>query len=157
VRHLSQRPYVDGSRVGITGHSYGGYMAALGVMKHPGEFHAAVAGSAVTDWRHYDTIYTERYMRTPRENPAGYDAGSCMMFIDRFRGRLLMLHGLMDDNVHPSNAFQLIDALQRVGKPVEMIFYPNRGHGAGAGARDATWVFFHRHLIGPGPRNPQRR
>jgi dipeptidyl-peptidase-4 len=149
VRFLAQRPDIDAGRVGITGHSYGGYMAALGVMKHPDVFHAAVAGSAVTDWRHYDTIYTERYMRTPAENAAGYEAGSCLTYVDRFRGRLLLLHGMLDDNVHPANAFQLIDALQRAGKPVEMVFYANRGHGGAAGVRDATWAFFHRHLVSP--------
>src|SRR5262245_29142714 len=83
VKYLCRRPYVDSSRVGIYGHSYGGYMAALALLKFPGVFDVAVAGGTVTDWRNYDTIYTERFMRTPQENPEGYDAGSCLKYVDQ--------------------------------------------------------------------------
>lgn len=142
VRHLARRPYVDGERVGITGHSYGGYMAALAVMKHPDVFKAAVAASAVTDWRQYDTIYTERFMRTPAENEAGYDEGSCLNWVDRYRDGLLLLHGMVDDNVHPTNVFQLAHALQEAGKPFEMMLFPNAGHGVGGSfASGVTWGF----------------
>ena len=147
VRHLAQRPYVDGDRVGVFGHSYGGYMAALALLKHPDVFHVSVASSAVTDWRNYDTIYTERYMRTPQENAEGYDDGSCMTFADDLVGDLLIMHGMVDDNVHPSNAWQLIDALQRAGKPFEMKLYPTRAHGLGREAGRWRWRFLYDHLI----------
>src|SRR5690606_25678169 len=129
VRHLVQRPYVDADRVGIYGHSYGGYMAALAILKYPDVFHVAVAGAPVTDWRNYDSIYTERFMRMPEENPEGYDAGSCLTYAGQLKGKLLLLHGMLDDNVHPSNTFQLMDALQKAGKPFDVMLYPNAGHG----------------------------
>jgi len=147
VRHLRERSYVNGKRVGIYGGSYGGYMAALGVMKHPDVFHAAVNSSGVTDWRHYDTIYTERYMNLPQDNPEGYDNGSCMAFADRFTGKLLIAHGMLDDNVHPNNAWQLIDALDKANKKYESRFFPRAGHGTpSSGTR---WEFFERHLKAP--------
>ncbi len=147
VRFLTQRPYVDGNRVGIFGHSYGGYMAALAILKHPEVFHVSVAGAPVTDWRNYDTIYTERYMRTPQENPDGYDAGSCLTFAEQLQGKLLLMHGMIDDNVHPSNAWQLVDALQRAGKSFDMYFYPNHAHGLGRSSGRIRWEFLHDHLI----------
>ena len=153
VRHLIQRPYIDGGRVGIYGHSYGGYMAALAILKYPDLFHVAVAGAAVTDWRNYDTIYTERYMRTPAANPEGYEAGSCLTYAENLRGKLLLLHGMVDDNVHPTNAWQLVDALQQAGRPFEIMFYPKAGHGLGRHAARARWEFLYRHLIAE-PRPP---
>jgi dipeptidyl-peptidase-4 len=147
VRYLRERPYVDGDRVGIYGHSYGGYMAAMSVLKHPDVFHAAAVRSAVTDWRHYDSIYTERYMNLPQDNPEGYRKGSCMTYIDSFKGKMLIMHGLVDDNVHPNNAWQLIDALDKAGKPYDSRFFPKSGHGTGGS--DTQWAFFHRHLIEP--------
>ena len=147
VKHLRQRPYVDGKRVGITGHSYGGYMSALAVLRYPDVFHVAVAGAPVTDWRNYDTIYTERYMRTPEQNPEGYDAGSCLTYVNQFRGRLLIMHGMADDNVHPTNAWQLIDAMQRAGKRIDMVFYPSRGHGLARGAEGVKWEYLYDHLL----------
>jgi dipeptidyl-peptidase-4 len=147
VRHLTQRPYIDAARVGIYGHSYGGYMSALAVMKFPDVFHAAVAGSALVDWRNYDTIYTERYMRTPQENPVGYDEGSCLSYVEQFRGELLLLHGMIDDNVHPNNAWQLVDALQRAGKPFQIMFYPEHGHGLSRHASRMQWEFLYSHLV----------
>jgi dipeptidyl-peptidase-4 len=141
VRHLAQRPYVDARRVGVYGHSYGGYMAALAVLKHPDVFHAAVAGAPVTDWRNYDTIYTERYMQTPALNTEGYDAGSCMKYAANLRGRLLILHGMTDDNVHPNNAWQLVDALQEAGADFEVSFYPESGHSLRGHATRVRWTF----------------
>ena len=130
IRHLAAtRPYVDGTRVGITGHSYGGYMSAICVIRHGDVFAAAVAGAPPTDWRQYDTIYTERYMRTPQENPEGYDAGSCVKHAARLEGKLLLLHGMLDDNVHPNNTFQLAHALQSANRPFSMMLYPNADHG----------------------------
>ena len=145
VRYLRKRPYVDGSRVGIVGGSYGGYMAAMGVLKHPDVFRAAVVRSGVTDWRNYDTIYTERYMGLPRENPEGYRKGSCMTYVKQFKGKILIMHGMVDDNVHPNNAWQLIDALDRAGKKYESRFFPRAGHGTGGS--DTQRDFFRRWLL----------
>lgn len=130
VRSLADRPYVDTGRVGIYGTSYGGYAALMALLRYPDVFHAASASSPVTDWRHYDTIYTERYMWTPQGNPEGYDAGSAMTYVDRLRGRLMIYYGTADNNVHPSNALQLIQALQRAGKSFEVQVGPDRGHTA---------------------------
>ena len=148
ARVLAQRPYVDSNRVGIYGHSYGGYMSALALLKHPEVFQAAVAGGTVTDWRNYDTIYTERFMRTPAENEQGYDAGSCLKHANRLRGKLLLLHGMVDDNVHPNNVWQLVRELHKVNKPFEMMFYPEAGHSLGGGSAQLRWNFFRRHFLG---------
>lgn len=147
VRHLVQRPYIDGDRVGIYGGSYGGYMAALALVRYPELFHVAVASAAVTDWRNYDTIYTERFMRTPEENLENYDAGSVLNYVEQLQGKLLILHGMVDDNVHPSNAFQLIDALHEAGKDFDLMMYPNRAHGLGVHARDMRLRYFVQHLL----------
>ncbi|HSL69137.1 MAG TPA: DPP IV N-terminal domain-containing protein [Longimicrobiales bacterium] len=128
IRALASRPYVDASRVGIFGTSYGGYASALALLRYPDLFHAAVASSPVTDWRHYDTIYTERYMWTPQENGAGYDAGSAMKYVNNLRGRLMLYYGTADNNVHPNNSMELIQALQRAGKSFEVQVGPDRGH-----------------------------
>lgn len=156
VKYLTQRPYIDGNRVGITGHSYGGFMAVLAIVKYPDLFHVAVAGSSVTDWRNYDTIYTERFMRTPQENPEGYDAGSAMTYADQLKGKLLLLHGMVDDNVHPSNVWQLVDQLQKKRKPFTMMFFPNSGHGIGSpSVNPLKWEFLVEHLILNGGKEPR--
>ena len=146
IRMLRERPYFDGDRVGIVGHSYGGYMAAMGIFKHPDVYAASVVRAGVTDWRNYDTIYTERYMSTPQLNKEGYDTGSAMKYVDQFKGKVLIMHGMMDDNVHPNNAFQLIKALDDAGKSYESRFWPNAGHGLGRGMNDSQWEFFDRML-----------
>jgi dipeptidyl-peptidase-4 len=138
---------VDGYRVGIYGHSYGGYMSALALLKYPNLFQVAVAGGTVTDWRNYDTIYTERFMRTPQENAQGYDAGSCLTYAKQLKGKLLLLHGMVDDNVHPNNVWQLVDALQKEGRQFEMMFFPNGGHSLGPNAGSVRWQYLRRHLI----------
>jgi dipeptidyl-peptidase 4 len=144
VTHLAAtRPFIDGTRVGITGSSYGGFMAAIGVIRRGDVFHAAVAGAAVTDWRQYDTIYTERYMRTPQENPDGYDAGSCVKHAGKLAGKLLILHGMLDDNVHPNNAFALANALQTLNRPFSMMIFPNSDHGIWSPSVESVkWSFF---------------
>ena len=147
VRFLTQRPYVDGQRVGISGSSYGGYMSALAILKYPEVCQAAVAGSAVTHWKNYDTIYTERYMRTPQENEKGYEDSSCAHYADQLRGKLLIIHGMVDNNVHPTNAWQLIEALNKADRPFEMMFYPNSSHSVGSTSRTVRWEFFYRTLI----------
>ncbi len=128
VKALARRPYVDSSRVGIFGTSYGGYASAMAILRHPDVFQAASAASAVTDWRHYDTIYTERYMRTPQVNAAGYDEGSAMTYADSLRGSLMIYYGTADNNVHPNNSMQLIQALQAAGKSFDVQVGPDRGH-----------------------------
>jgi dipeptidyl-peptidase-4 len=161
VTHLAAtRPYVDATRVGITGHSYGGYMSAIGVIRRGDVFHAAVAGAPPTDWRQYDTIYTERYMRTPQENPEGYDAGSCVKNAGKLEGKLLLLHGMMDDNVHPNNTFQLANALQALNRPFSMMLFPNAGHGIRSPSVESVrWSFFVESLAPTppawGPREPK--
>jgi dipeptidyl-peptidase-4 len=142
--------WLDTDRVGITGHSYGGYMSALALLRHPDVFSVAVATAPVTDWRNYDSIYTERYMRTPAENGDNYDLGSCVKLAEQLKGKLLLLHGMMDDNVHPTNSWQLADALHEKDIPFEMQFYPNKTHGLhGSAASSAKWSFLTRHLVGP--------
>lgn len=146
VKFLSKREYIDGSRVGIYGHSYGGYMSALAVLKFPEVFHVAVAGAPVTTWENYDTIYTERYMRTPQENRKGYENGSCMKYAENLRGKLLLVHGLIDDNVHPANTWQLVNSLHAANKRFDMQIYPGFKHGIGSTYSQIRWEYFQKHL-----------
>jgi len=128
MRSLWDRPYVDRNRVGIFGTSYGGYVSALALLRHPDAFQAASASSPVTDWRHYDTIYTERYMWTPQGNTGGYDAGSAITYAADLKGRLMLYYGTADNNVHSTNTMQLIAALQQAGKSFDVQVGPDRGH-----------------------------
>jgi dipeptidyl-peptidase 4 len=128
VKALGERPYVDRSRVGIFGTSYGGYASVLAILRHPEVFQAASASSAVTSWHHYDTIYTERYMWIPQENKEGYEVGNAMNHADKLKGHLMIYYGTADNNVHPNNSMQLIAALQRAGKSFEVQVGPDRGH-----------------------------
>jgi dipeptidyl-peptidase-4 len=128
VKALWDRPYVDKERVGIFGTSYGGYAATMCLLRHPEAFKAASASSPVTDFRLYDSIYTERYMWIPQENQEGYDAGSAMNYADKLNGRLMLYFGTADNNVHPSNTLQLVQALQRAGKSFELQVGPDQGH-----------------------------
>jgi dipeptidyl-peptidase-4 len=130
VKSLWDRPYVDKNRVGIHGTSYGGYASVLCLLRHPDVFQAACASSPVTDFRHYDTIYTERYMWLPQENKTGYDAGSAVTYADKMKGRLMLYYGTADNNVHPNNSMQLIRALQRAGKSFDVQVGPDIGHSA---------------------------
>ncbi len=130
AKHLMTLPYVDAGRIGIYGTSYGGYASAMALLRYPYVFAAASAQSAVTDWRHYDTIYTERYMYTPQKNEEGYRRGSAMEYADSLRGRLMIYYGTADDNVHPNNSMQLIRALQRAGKSFDVQVGPDLGHTA---------------------------
>ena len=145
VKALCSRTYVDCSRVGIHGTSYGGYASAMAILRHPDVFHAASASSPVTDWRHYDTIYTERYMWTPQGNPTGYDEGNAMKYVDRLRGRLMVYYGTADNNVHPNNSMQLIQALQKAGKSFEVQVGPDKGHTAIG--MDRMMEFFIENLV----------
>jgi dipeptidyl-peptidase-4 len=140
VKYLRTRPYVDGTRVGITGTSYGGYASIMCLLRYPDVFQAAVACSSVTQWENYDTVYTERYMNTPQEDPDGYKAGSSLTYVDNLKGRLLLYYGTLDNNVHPSNTLQLIQALHRAGKRFEVMVAPDAGHVGLDPTR--TWAFF---------------
>ena len=128
VKFLGQRRYVDRKRVGIYGTSYGGMASALCLMRYPDVFRAASCSSGVTDFRNYDTIYTERYMWLPQENKEGYEAVNLMTFAPKLDGRLMIYYGTADDNVHPNNAMQLIAALQRAKKSFDVQVGPDLGH-----------------------------
>jgi dipeptidyl-peptidase-4 len=128
VKALWSRPYIDKDRVGIYGTSYGGYTSVMELLRYPDVFAAASSSSPPTDWRNYDTIYTERYMWLPQENADGYAKGSAMTYVDNLRGRLMLYFGTADNNVHPSNMMQLVQALQRAGKSFELQVGPDQGH-----------------------------
>lgn len=135
IKALWTRPYVDKANVGIYGTSYGGYAAAMAILRYPDVFAAASAASPPTDWRNYDTIYTERYMWIPEENKAGYDAGSAMTYANNLKGALLLYYGTYDNNVHPANSLQLIQALQAARKHFEVQLGPDLMHSAVNNAR----------------------
>ena len=124
---LSQQSWADADRIGMSGHSYGGYLTSY-VMTHSDCLTAGIAGSPVTDWANYDTIYTERYMGTPQDNPEGYHESSVVAAASNLHGRLLLVHGLRDDNVHPANTFQLVRALQQSGQDFDLMVYPRARH-----------------------------
>ena len=124
---LANQSWVNTSRIGMSGHSYGGYFVAY-AMTHSDKLSAGISGAPVTDWAHYDTIYTERFMSTPRDNPAGYKQSSVVEAAANLHGRLLILHGLKDDNVHPENTIQLAHALQNANKQFELMLYPTSRH-----------------------------
>ena len=115
------------------------------LLRHPDVFAAASSASPPTDWRNYDTIYTERYMWIPQENKDGYDKGSAMTYVNDLRGRLMLYYGTADNNVHPSNAMQLIQALQRAGKSFDLQVGPDQGHSALNQQR--MMEFFIEHLV----------
>ncbi len=129
VRWLATRPGVDGTRVGIWGWSYGGFMACSALVRAPDVFRAAVAVASVTDWRLYDTIYTERYMDRPQENAEGYRTTAPALRAAEMRGALLLCHGLADDNVHAQNSIHMSEALLQVGKTCDVALYAHRAHG----------------------------
>jgi dipeptidyl-peptidase-4 len=133
VKYLISQSFIDSTRVGIWGWSYGGYLAVSSILRANETFKTAVAVAPVTDWRLYDDIYTERYMGLPAENPDGYRESSALSYVDRLQGNLLIAHGTTDDNVHWQNTMQLVDALQKSGKHFDMQFYVNRNHGITGG------------------------
>ncbi len=129
AKYMGNLPYVDKNRIGIYGWSYGGYMSSLCILKGNDVFKAAIAVAPVTNWKWYDTIYTERYMRTTAENPTGYADNSPVYFADRLKGNYLLIHGMADDNVHFQNAVEMANALIKANKQFDTYYYPNRNHG----------------------------
>ncbi|MDP2058772.1 MAG: prolyl oligopeptidase family serine peptidase, partial [Flavobacteriaceae bacterium] len=126
---LGKKPYVDASRIGIWGWSYGGFMASNAIFQGADVFKMAIAVAPVTSWRFYDTIYTERYMQTPQENPSGYDDNSPINHVDKLKGAFLLVHGSADDNVHVQNSMQMIEALIQANKQFDWTIYPDKNHG----------------------------
>ena len=128
-RYLGTLPYIDGKRIGIWGWSFGGYNTLMSMSDGSGAFKAGVAIAAPSDWRFYDTVYTERFMRTPKENAEGYDAGSAIKRAPQLKGSLLLIHGTADDNVHYQNCAEYSEALVQAGIQFDMQVYTNRNHG----------------------------
>jgi len=128
VKFLTSKSYVDATRVGIWGWSYGGYMAAMCISKAADYFKTAISVAPVTDWRFYDSIYTERYMRTPDENKDGYKESAPMTYADKVKGHYLLIHGTGDDNVHFQNSIEWISALQKNNVPFSLMIYPDKNH-----------------------------
>ncbi len=129
AKYLGTLDYVDPGRIGIFGWSYGGYMSTLCLTKGADFFSVGIAVAPVTNWRYYDNIYTERFMRTPQENPEGYDDNSPINHVDKLKGKYLLVHGMADDNVHHQNSMDIITALVNANKQFEMQLYPNKNHG----------------------------
>lgn len=130
AKYLGNQSYIDASRIGIFGWSYGGYMSSLCLFKGNDYFKAAIAVAPVTNWKWYDTIYTERYMRTRKENEKGYEQNSPINFVDLYKkGSYLLVHGVADDNVHFQHTAEMANALIRNKKQFDTYFYPNRNHG----------------------------
>ena len=128
-RYLAKLPYVDENRIGIQGWSYGGYMSSLAITKGADVFKTAIAVAPVTNWRYYDNIYTERYMRTPKENASGYDENSPINHVDSLKGNYLLIHGTADDNVHVQNTYEMVSALVKANKQFDLFVYPDKNHG----------------------------
>jgi dipeptidyl-peptidase 4 len=126
---IGNYPYVDKSRIGIWGWSYGGFMASNCIMKGADTFKMAIAVAPVTNWRFYDSIYTERYMQTPQENASGYDDNSPINHVDKLKGKFLLIHGSGDDNVHVQNSMQMMEALIQANKQFDSQIYPDNNHG----------------------------
>jgi dipeptidyl-peptidase 4 len=129
AKYLGKLPYADSSRIGIFGWSYGGYMSSLCLLKGNDVFNSAIAVAPVTNWKWYDTIYTERYMRDEKENSKGYEDNSPVNFVDRLTGNYLLVHGSSDDNVHFQNSAEMSAALIKANKQFDTYYYPNRNHG----------------------------
>ena len=133
AKYLTTLPYVDAENISIWGWSYGGFMVLLTMEKGGDLFKAGIAVAPVTNWRFYDSIYTERYMRTPQVNPDGYDDNSPMSHAGDIKGNLLIIHGSADDNVHAQNTFEMTERMVQAGVQFDMAIYTNRNHGIRGG------------------------
>ncbi|MBI3847153.1 MAG: S9 family peptidase [Planctomycetes bacterium] len=162
VKYLHDQPFVDGDHIGIWGWSYGGYMAAYSILNAPQAFAAAIAVAPVTDWRNYDSIYTERYMDLPQDNPDGYKKTAPVTAAKNLAGKFLLVHGTADDNVHFQNSVQLTSALEKEGKQFRFMMYPGGRHGMGGNdiqkqlftmMTDFIVSALHAHAPSPAPTN----
>lgn len=133
AKQLGDLPYIDTERIGIWGWSYGGFMSSNAILKGNDTFKMAIAVAPVTSWRFYDTIYTERYMTTPQENPTGYDENSPINHVEKLKGAYLLVHGTGDDNVHVQNTMRMIEALVQANKQFDWAIYPDKAHGISGG------------------------
>lgn len=151
AKWLKSKPYVNKSKLLITGHSYGGYISALALTYGADYFDYGYAGAPVTSWELYDTHYTERFMDTPQQNPEGYKAASVLTYVDKYKGLLRLMHGDMDDNVHVQNTTQLVDKLTSAAKHFELMIYPGSRHGFGptksAHDRMERFRFYYNNLL----------
>lgn len=129
AKKLGELPYIDADRIGIWGWSYGGFMSSNCLFQGADTFSMAIAVAPVTSWRFYDTIYTERYMQTPQENPSGYDNNSPISHVNKLEGDFMLVHGSADDNVHVQNSTRLVEALVQANKDFEWLMYPDKNHG----------------------------
>jgi len=152
VKWLKEQPFIDSTRIGINGGSYGGYVTCLALTYGADYFTHGIAEYSGTDWRLYDNVYTERFMDTPEENPDGYEFGSAMTHASNYKGKLLITHGTMDDNVHMQNTLQLVDKLTDLDKDFELMLYPGSRHGVRipkwVHAQRNKWNFWYRHFFG---------
>jgi dipeptidyl-peptidase-4 len=152
VKYLRTLPFVDSQKIGITGGSYGGYVTALALTYGADYFQYGIARSPGFDWKLYDTIYTEKYMDTPKDNPEGYEKGSVFKYIDKYKGTIRVTHGTMDDNAHMQATLQFIDKMQEAGKTFELMLYPGERHGYRGKKRIASFKgdlnFWMRHFFG---------
>jgi len=129
AQELGNLPYIDASRIGIWGWSYGGFMSSNCLFQGADTFAMAIAVAPVSSWRFYDTIYTERYMQTPQENASGYDNNSPITHVDKMKGEFMLVHGSADDNVHVQNTWRLVEALVQANKDFDWLVYPDKNHG----------------------------
>jgi dipeptidyl-peptidase-4 len=150
VRYLLAQGFVDPARLGIYGWSYGGFMTLYSLLNAPDVFRAGIAGAPVTNWRNYDTIYTERYLGLPAENPQAYRASSPVEYASKLNAKLLIVHNLEDDNVLFQNTFQMAEALEQAGKIFDMVIYPLKSHGVSGSYQkqllEETTEFFEKNL-----------
>jgi dipeptidyl-peptidase-4 len=148
TRVFAQRSDVDTSRLGIMGWSYGGFMSSLAMTKGNGLFKMGIAVAPVTNWRFYDNIYTERFMRTPQENAQGYDDNSPINFAKDLQGKYFLIHGAADDNVHYQNSMEMVSALVKANKQFDLFIYPNKNHGIyGGNTRNHLFNMIHDYII----------
>ena len=131
--HMGKLNYIDKDRIGIFGWSYGGYMSSLCISKGADVFNSAIAVAPVTNWRYYDNIYTERFMRTPKENGDNYDINSPINHVRKIKGNYLLIHGTADDNVHFQNSMEMVNSLVKENKEFDFFAYPNKNHGISGG------------------------
>jgi dipeptidyl-peptidase-4 len=129
AKYLGQLTFVDANRIGMQGWSYGGYMTSLCMTKGADVYKAGIAVAPVTNWKYYDSVYTERYLRTPQENSGGYENNSPINFAKNLKGKFLLIHGSADDNVHVQNSMDMVTALVNANKPFDFFIYPNKDHG----------------------------